>query len=73
MIGAFVPAGTPAAIVTRLNAEINKALANPAVRDNFLQQAQEPVGGTGEQFAQLFGNDFEKYGLLVKELSIKAE
>jgi tripartite-type tricarboxylate transporter receptor subunit TctC len=72
-IGAFVPAGTPAAIVTRLNAEINKALANPAVRDNFLQQAQEPVGGTGEQFAQLFGNDFEKYGLLVKELSIKAE
>jgi tripartite-type tricarboxylate transporter receptor subunit TctC len=72
-IGAFVPAGTPAAIITSLNAEINKALADPAVRDNFLQQAQEPVGGTVEQFAQLFGGDFEKYRVLVKELNIKAE
>jgi tripartite-type tricarboxylate transporter receptor subunit TctC len=72
-IGAFVPAGTPAAIVTRLNAEINKALADPGVRDNFLQQAQELVGGTVEQLAQLFGGDFEKYRVLVKELSIKAE
>jgi tripartite-type tricarboxylate transporter receptor subunit TctC len=72
-IGAFVPAGTPATIVTRLNAEINKALADPGVRANFLQQAQEPVGGTVEQFAQLFGGDFEKYRVLVKELSIKAD
>jgi tripartite-type tricarboxylate transporter receptor subunit TctC len=72
-IGAFVPAGTSTAIVSRLNAEINKALADPADRDNLLQQAQDPVGGTVEQFARLFNGDFEKYRVLVKELSIKAE
>jgi tripartite-type tricarboxylate transporter receptor subunit TctC len=34
-IGVFVPAGTPAAIVERLNGEIGKALADPAVRQHF--------------------------------------
>ena len=34
--------------------------------------AQEPVGGTAEQFAPLVHEDFEKYGRLVKELNIKA-
>ena len=39
----FVPAGTPAAIVDRLNGEIGKALADPAVRQHFLEADQEPV------------------------------
>jgi tripartite-type tricarboxylate transporter receptor subunit TctC len=67
----FVPAGTPAPIVARLNAEINKALAEPSIRTNLLQAAQEPVGGTAEAFARLFHDDDEKYGRLVKELDIK--
>ena len=44
-LGVFVPAGTPPDIAARLNAEINKALASAAVRESFLQSAQEPVGG----------------------------
>jgi tripartite-type tricarboxylate transporter receptor subunit TctC len=70
-LGVLVPAGTPAAIVERLNAEINKALADPAIRENLLKAAQEPVGGSAAQFAQLFGDDYEKYERLVKELGIK--
>jgi tripartite-type tricarboxylate transporter receptor subunit TctC len=54
-------AGTPPAITVRLNAEINKALADPAVRESFLQQAQESMGGTAEQFLQLFRDDYAKY------------
>ncbi|HEX9556315.1 MAG TPA: tripartite tricarboxylate transporter substrate-binding protein, partial [Reyranella sp.] len=71
-IGVFVPTGTPAPIAARLNAEINKALAEGAIRASLLQQAQEPVGGTAEQAERLFRDDFAKYGRLVKELNIHA-
>jgi tripartite-type tricarboxylate transporter receptor subunit TctC len=71
-LGVFVPAGTPAAVTARLNAEINKALATPAVRDVFIQSAQEPIGGSAEQFSQLVRNDFARYEKLTKELNIKA-
>jgi tripartite-type tricarboxylate transporter receptor subunit TctC len=70
-LGVFVPAGTPTDITTRLNREINKALADPAARENFLEAGQEPVGGTADQFAHFFRDDFEKFARLVKELNIK--
>jgi tripartite-type tricarboxylate transporter receptor subunit TctC len=71
-LGAFVPTGTPPAIVARLSREINKALAEPAIRNSFLQSAQEPVGGDAEAFARLVRDDFAKYQRLAKELNIKA-
>jgi tripartite-type tricarboxylate transporter receptor subunit TctC len=70
-LGVFAPAGTPASIISRLNAAANRALTDAAVRDSFLQSAQEPIGGTAEQFDRLIHDDFEKYGRLVKELNIK--
>jgi tripartite-type tricarboxylate transporter receptor subunit TctC len=70
--GAFVPTGTPPAIVARLSREINKALAEPAIRNSFLQSAQDPVGGDAEAFARLVRDDFAKYQRLAKELNIKA-
>ncbi|MCC6777300.1 MAG: tripartite tricarboxylate transporter substrate binding protein [Hyphomicrobiales bacterium] len=71
-LGVMVPSGTPAAIVTRLNAEMNRALAEASVRDAFLQSAQDPVGGTPAEFQQLVRDDFQKYERLVRELAIKA-
>ena len=70
-LGAFVPAGTPPAIVARLNSEMNKALAEAAIRESFLQSAQEPVGGSAEQFLRLVREDFAKYERLAKDLNIK--
>jgi tripartite-type tricarboxylate transporter receptor subunit TctC len=70
-LGVFVPAGTPPAIAARLNAEIGKALAEAAIKQNLTQSAQEPIGGSAEQFARLVREDFEKYARLVKELNIK--
>jgi tripartite-type tricarboxylate transporter receptor subunit TctC len=72
-VGVFVPAGTPAAIVARLNADINKVLSEVAIREGFLQSAQEPVGGSEQQFAELVRDDFAKYGRLVKDLNVKAD
>jgi tripartite-type tricarboxylate transporter receptor subunit TctC len=69
--GAFVPSGTPALIIARLNAEMNRAVGDPATRDSLLQTATEPVGGTAEQFARVVQEDSAKYGRLAKELNIK--
>jgi len=72
-LGVFVPAGTPSNIVARLNTGINEALAVAAIRDSFLQAAQEPVGGTADRFAELVRGDFATYGRLVRELNIKVD
>jgi tripartite-type tricarboxylate transporter receptor subunit TctC len=72
-LGVFAPAGTSANVANRLNSEINRAIADPAVRKNFLDSAQEPIGGTAEQFAALVREDYAKFGRLVKDLNIKAE
>jgi tripartite-type tricarboxylate transporter receptor subunit TctC len=72
-LGVFAPAGTPAAITARLNAEINNALKDAVVRKGFADSAQEPVGGSAEQFMQFVRDDYAKFARLVKELNIKAE
>ena len=72
-IGVFVPAGTPAEIAARLNAEINAALREEKIRKGFADQAQDPAGGTAEQYGTLVRADSDKYGRLVKELDIKVE
>jgi tripartite-type tricarboxylate transporter receptor subunit TctC len=72
-LGVFAPVGTPLAITARLNTEMNKALADPAVRKGFSDSALEPIGDTADQFARLVRDDFAKYARLVKELNIKAD
>jgi tripartite-type tricarboxylate transporter receptor subunit TctC len=72
-LGVFVPAGTPPAIVARLNSEIGKSLADPAIKGNLEKSAQEPIGGTADAFGQLVKNDFAKYGRLVKDLNLKVQ
>jgi tripartite-type tricarboxylate transporter receptor subunit TctC len=69
--GAFVPSGTPGTVIARLNAEMNKAVADPATRDSLLQTATEPVGGSAEQFARLVQEDSARYARLAKELNIR--
>jgi tripartite-type tricarboxylate transporter receptor subunit TctC len=71
-LGAFVPAGTPPPIAAKLNAEIDKALSDEKVRTSFTKQAQDPVGGTAEQFAKLVRGDYDKYTRLVRQLNIKS-
>jgi tripartite-type tricarboxylate transporter receptor subunit TctC len=70
-IGVTVPKGTPAEIVTRLNTEINKALREDSVRQNFTDQAQEAAGGTSEEYVKLFRSDSDLFVRLVNELNIK--
>ena len=70
--GAFVPLGTPSAIIARLNDECDKTLADAAIRSALAETATEAVGGSAEQFARAAQRDSDKYARLVKELNIKA-
>jgi tripartite-type tricarboxylate transporter receptor subunit TctC len=69
--GVFVPAGTPPAVIARLNTEVGKAVADADARAKMMQSASDPVGGSPELLAKQFHDDYEKYGRLVKELNIK--
>jgi len=69
--GAFVPAGTPPAVIAYLNAEMAKTMADPATRDSLLQTATEPVGGSAEEFGRVVREDSAKYARLAKELGIR--
>lgn len=72
-LGVLLPAGTPAAIATRLNASINMALADGKVRQAFADLAQDVAGGTADSYGRLLREDSGKYARLVKELNVKAE
>jgi tripartite-type tricarboxylate transporter receptor subunit TctC len=69
--GAFVPKGTPTPIIARLNAEMNKALTDPKLLENFTKGAVEAIGGSADELGKLARADSEKYAKLVKELGIK--
>lgn len=64
--GIMVPAGTPAAAIERLNAEINKALADPELRTTLSNQGLVVVGGTVQQFADFVRQDTARWTSTVK-------
>src|SRR6476619_159682 len=67
----FAPLGTPPAVIARLNAECDKALADPATRETLFKAATEAVGGDTERLARLARADSEKYARIVREVNIK--
>jgi tripartite-type tricarboxylate transporter receptor subunit TctC len=72
-IGVFAPAGTPRAIIDRLNGEINKALAIPDIIKRLENQALDPTPATVDRFNEVIKSDYEKYGKLVKLTGAKIE
>ena len=56
-LGIMAPAGTPAAVVAKLNAELNKVIASPAIRERWLALGIEPVGGAPERFTEHVKNE----------------
>lgn len=71
--GFIAPAGTPAAIVQRLNEVTNQALADPTIKAQMLSQGNELGGGTPEQFAAHIRAEAERWGKLVKTAGISAD
>ena len=71
--GIFAPAGTPSAIVRRVNAELNTALGNPELVKRLTSQGADAVGGSAEGFARVVKADFAKWAKVVKESGAKVE
>ena len=69
----MAPAGTPKEIVTRLNSEIRKALADPAVQAQLRDQGLTIRGTSPEELATATRDQLARYARLVKEANIKAE
>lgn len=72
-IGMFAPRGTPPEVVTRLNAALNQALADPATRERMTSRGDEPGGGTPEQLAETARRDHARWGEVVRAANIRAE
>lgn len=71
--GVVVPVRTPRAIVTRLNAEINKAVQAPTLRERYAAIDAEPVGGTPEQWAEYVKKESAKWADVVKKSGAKLD
>ena len=71
--GILGPANLPKTIVTRLNDEIRKLLAQPAVRERIVADGSEPAGNSPEEFQQMLLADMNKWVRLVKESGVKFE
>jgi tripartite-type tricarboxylate transporter receptor subunit TctC len=64
--GLFAPAGTPAAVVNRINADVNAVLEEPSVRDVLLKQGLVPGGGRPADFQMLVEAESRKWGPLIE-------
>ena len=71
--GFLAPAGTPKAIVAKLNAEINAALKLPDVRAKLEAAGIEIQGGTPQDYAALIKSDLVKWGKVVKAAGIQPD
>jgi tripartite-type tricarboxylate transporter receptor subunit TctC len=71
--GVFAPAGTPAAVVARLNAELVKIVHAPDTKARFLELGADPVGSTPEALAAAVKADTAKWSKVIRDAGIKAE
>ena len=71
--GIVVPSGTPKEIISKLNAEINKAVQNPDLRQRLAAQGAEPLGGTSEHYAEYIRTELLRWTKVVKDSGARAD
>ncbi len=72
-LGIMAPAGTPQAIVDKLNAEINKVLAKPEVKEAWVKQGAEPMIMTPAEFDKYLRGDIDKWAKVIQTAGIKVQ
>jgi tripartite-type tricarboxylate transporter receptor subunit TctC len=71
--GMMAPAGTPKAIISRLNADINAGLKSPELQDRLKKLAAVAMPGTPEEFAAFVVREVPKWQAMVKLAGVKAD
>ena len=72
IFGVYAPAATPREIVTRLNAEVNRALATVALKERIMAIGNLPAPMTPEEFGERAGEDSKRFGAIIRERGITA-
>ncbi|WP_425064934.1 Bug family tripartite tricarboxylate transporter substrate binding protein [Reyranella sp.] len=72
-IGLLAPGGTPQPVVDKIAADVKAVLAEPATRQQFIDQGALPVGSTPAEFKALIDTDRARYGKIIVEKDIKLE
>ena len=73
MQGVFVPAGTPTAIISRLNQEIVRVVKREDVKEKLFVAGVEAAGSSPKEFADAINADIARWGKLIRDTGIKAE
>jgi tripartite-type tricarboxylate transporter receptor subunit TctC len=71
--GLVAPAGTPQAVVDRINKEANKALGTAEMKQKLYEDGSTPLGGSPKQFAEFIKAEHAKWGAAVREAGIKLD
>ncbi len=71
--GLFAPSGTPVDVVSRINADVNAVLAEPAVRDSFIKQGLIPGSGSSADFKAFIETEARKWGAIIERVGIKID
>jgi tripartite-type tricarboxylate transporter receptor subunit TctC len=73
VFGFYAPSGTPAPVVARLNREINRILATPALKDRMASLGGEAMAMTPGEFAAKASEDSKRFGAIIKERQISPD
>jgi tripartite-type tricarboxylate transporter receptor subunit TctC len=71
--GLFAPAGTPSDVLERINADVNAALSEPAVREAFAKQGLLIGGGSAAEFKAFIDVEARKWGAIIEKVGIKLD
>ncbi|HKC44988.1 MAG TPA: tripartite tricarboxylate transporter substrate-binding protein, partial [Burkholderiales bacterium] len=69
----FLPAGTPPAVVKRLQEEVARVVRLPDIRERLNDLGVEPVGGTSEELARRVASDIERWSAVAKAGNIRSD
>ena len=68
--GVIAPAGTPEAVIAKINADVARIIASPEMRARLAAQGADPIGSTPAEFLAFMRAEYEKWGRVIKEAHI---
>ena len=71
--GLFVATGTPEAVVAKINADVNTALHDPAIRTAMETQGLTPMGGSPADFRKVVEADTKRWGAIINRIGLKID
>jgi tripartite-type tricarboxylate transporter receptor subunit TctC len=71
LFGVVAPAGTPAAVIEKLNTTINEGLRSPEMRDHLMRIGIEPIITTPQEFAEIIAEEIPKWAAIVRATGIR--